>query len=39
MYVGGPVWALDWCPRVNSCSDTRVRTEVRIKHDELCERY
>lgn len=27
MYVGGSVWALDWCPRVNSFSDTNIRTE------------
>ncbi|KAA8516698.1 hypothetical protein F0562_016796 [Nyssa sinensis] len=27
MYVGGPVWALDWCPRVNQRSDCHVKCE------------
>ncbi|KAL3536134.1 hypothetical protein ACH5RR_004595 [Cinchona calisaya] len=27
MSVGGPVWALDWCPRVHSYSDSNITTE------------
>uniref|UniRef100_A0A5B7BSE2 Putative DNA binding protein isoform 1 n=1 Tax=Davidia involucrata TaxID=16924 RepID=A0A5B7BSE2_DAVIN len=27
MYVGGPVWALDWCPRVNQRSDCHIKCE------------
>ncbi|XP_038708010.1 uncharacterized protein LOC120003150 isoform X1 [Tripterygium wilfordii] len=26
-YVGGPVWALDWCPRVHKRSDFHVKNE------------
>ncbi|XP_027173234.1 uncharacterized protein LOC113772936 [Coffea eugenioides] len=27
MYVGGSVWALDWCPRVHSYSDSSIKSE------------
>ncbi|XP_070666185.1 uncharacterized protein [Malus domestica] len=27
MYVGGPVWALDWCPRVHRSSDDHPKCE------------
>ncbi|KAM1767400.1 hypothetical protein ACFX12_045493 [Malus domestica] len=27
MYVGGPVWALDWCPRVHQSSDGHPKCE------------
>ncbi|KAB2631564.1 hypothetical protein D8674_009083 [Pyrus ussuriensis x Pyrus communis] len=27
MYVGGPVWALDWCPRVHQSSDNHPKCE------------
>lgn len=28
MYVGGPVWALDWCPRVHECLESHAKCEV-----------
>lgn len=28
MYVGGPVWGLDWCPRLHESSDSRGTCEV-----------
>ncbi|KAL6145625.1 hypothetical protein ACLB2K_056311 [Fragaria x ananassa] len=27
MYVGGPVWALDWCPRVHECLESHAKCE------------
>ncbi|CAI0549829.1 unnamed protein product [Linum tenue] len=27
MYVGGPVWSLDWCPRSHEGPDTKVKSE------------
>lgn len=30
MYVGGSVWALDWCPTFNHKPDTDVKTEVLL---------
>lgn len=30
MYVGGSVWALDWCPRIHEDPDFHFKCEVLI---------
>lgn len=30
MYVGGSVWAMDWCPRIHEDPDSHVKCEVHV---------
>ena len=30
MYVGGHVWALDWCPRIHEMPDYHIKCEVLV---------
>jgi len=32
MYVGGLVWALDWCPRVHEKPDCDINLEVLLAY-------